>query len=131
MANFPKPWRRGKRGWYVTLDGRQISLGKSRDAAFQAYHDLMRQPQSVQTRPEMVAAVVDRFLDYVQKHRAADTYVWYQSRLQLFVRRYPSPRAFARLARRDRRSDTTSVLIASGKSSRNRASISSAASRAT
>lgn len=89
MANFPKPWRRGKRGWYVTLDGRQISLGKSRDAAFQAYHDLMRQPRSVQTRPEMVAALVDRFLDYVQKHRAADTFVWYQSRLQLFVMRYP------------------------------------------
>lgn len=31
MPKFPMPWFRKKRGWYVTLDGGQIPLGKDRD----------------------------------------------------------------------------------------------------
>jgi hypothetical protein len=44
MPKFAKPWCRKGRGWYVTLDGKQIALGLQRKAAFELYHDLMRRP---------------------------------------------------------------------------------------
>jgi integrase len=86
---FPKPWYRKKRGWYVTLDGEQIPLGKGRETAFEQYHDLMRQPRERKVLAASVVSIIDQFLDWVQKNRAADTYIWYQSRLQLFGRKYP------------------------------------------
>ncbi|HVX62152.1 MAG TPA: tyrosine-type recombinase/integrase [Pirellulales bacterium] len=91
MPHFPKPFFRKSRGlWYVQLDGRQYNLGPDRDAAFRAYRDLMAQPVAKPAvRGDHVAAVVDRFLDWALKNRAPDTYVWYQTRLQLFVSRYP------------------------------------------
>jgi integrase len=89
MPKFPKPWFRKKRGWYVTLDGQQIPLGTEREAAFEQYHDLMRQPRERMMPAAAVVSIIDRFLDWVQKNRAADTYVWYQSRLQLFASKYP------------------------------------------
>ena len=51
MPKFAKPWYRKRRGWYVTLDGQQIPLGKDREAAFEQYHDLMRQPRERKVRP--------------------------------------------------------------------------------
>ena len=89
MPKFAKPWYRKRRGWYVTLDGRQTPLGSERESAFKKYHDLMRQPREQKIPAGSVVAIIDQFLDWVQKNRAADTYVWYQSRLQLFGRRYP------------------------------------------
>ena len=31
MARRPKPWLRKGRGWFVTLDGKQVSLGVDKD----------------------------------------------------------------------------------------------------
>jgi integrase len=85
-AKYPKPFfRPSRRLWYVQLEGKQLNLGPNRDAAFLKYHELMRRPRSARVNSDTVAAVVDLFLDWCHKHRAADTYVWYQSRLQLFV----------------------------------------------
>jgi integrase len=89
MPKFPKPWYRKRRGWYVTLADRQIPLGKDRKAAFEEYHKLMRQPQERKVPAASVLSVIDQFLEWVQKNRAAETYLWYQSRLQLFGRTYP------------------------------------------
>lgn len=87
---FPKPWCRKNRGWYVTLDGEQIPLGKDREAAMAAYHKLMRQPKEKRKLSSVsVAALIDKFLDHVQKNLAIDTYIWYQSRLQCWVTKYP------------------------------------------
>lgn len=89
-AKFPKPFfRASRRLWYVQLNGKQLNLGPDRDAAFRKYHELMRRPRSARVSSEAVAAVVDLFLDWCQKHRAPGTYDWYQSRLQLFVTTYP------------------------------------------
>ena len=38
-------------------------------------------------------AIIDAFLDWCQKHRAPDTYEWYQSRLELFAQKHPQLRA--------------------------------------
>ena len=91
MPHYPKPFFRKNRGlWYVQLDGAQHNLGPDRDAAFKAYRDLMAQPAPKPVvRGDHVAGVIDRFLEWVKKNRAPDTYVWYQSRLQLFVTRHP------------------------------------------
>jgi len=35
-----------------------------------------------------VAALIDQFLEWVEKNLADDTYRWYRDRLQLFVTRY-------------------------------------------
>jgi len=39
-------------------------------------------------RSDHIAGIIDRFLDWVEKNRAPNTYLWYQSRLQEFVTRY-------------------------------------------
>jgi hypothetical protein len=90
MPKFPKPWSRGGRGWYVTLNGKQLPLGKQKARAFERYHELMRQPCEQRiVAPESVSGLVDQFLDWVHKNRARDTYLWYRFRLQLFAQLYP------------------------------------------
>lgn len=80
---FPKPWYRPKRGvWCVTIDGTQHKLGSDREKALERYHALMLQPRPKKVTAESVVAVIDAFLDWCQKHRAADTYHWYRGRLQ-------------------------------------------------
>jgi integrase len=91
MAHFPKPWFRPSRNiWYVEIDGKQHNLGSDKDAAFRKYHTLMAAPKPAPPPPsDAVAAVCDRFLDWVQKHQAPDTYRWYKDRLQAFLDHAP------------------------------------------
>lgn len=91
MARTPKPWYWEDRGsWYVTIRGSRHNLGADRIEAHRAFHALMSKPApSPVRRADYVAAIIDRFLDWVEKNRAPDTYVWYQSRLQRFVTRHP------------------------------------------
>jgi len=41
---FPKPWFRKGRGWFVTLDGQQIKLGKVKFLALKRYQEMMAHP---------------------------------------------------------------------------------------
>ena len=92
MPHYPKPFFRKTRNvWCVQLDGKQHNLGPDREAAFSTYHALMGKPPEKRTiRSDSVALIIDAFLDYTQKHRAIDTYEWYQTRLQQFLDRYPN-----------------------------------------
>jgi integrase len=95
--HVPKPfYRKSRDTWYVEVDGRQINLGKDREAAFQRYHAIMAAPPEVRPTRVMgtgdglkVTELFDRFLDWVKQHRSPDTYVWYQYRLQRFADRFP------------------------------------------
>lgn len=88
--HYPKPFfRKSRRLWYVQIGGRQHNLGPDRAKAFEAYHDLMREPAAVPVDPRSVAALIDAFTDWVEKNRSAETYDWYQSRLKSFIARYP------------------------------------------
>jgi len=90
MPKFAKPWFRKDRGWYVTLDGKQVPLGADRKSAVAEYHKLMQQPREApKVRGDSVAVIVDHFLDWAQKNRAPDTYGWYRQRLEAFCQRYP------------------------------------------
>ena len=93
MKKFPKPWYRPSRGvWFVTLDGKQINLGPDREAEFQQYAQLLAAPRIREVPAGSLVAVIDAFLDWVQKHRAADTYEWYRYRLERFAQLHPDMR---------------------------------------
>jgi len=95
MARTPKPWYwRERRSWFVTIRGERQNLGPDKKEAYQAFHVLMgKPPEEPRVRGDAVVAFIDRFLESLQKSGAAeDTYVWYQSRLQCFARRYPALR---------------------------------------
>ena len=72
---FPKPWFRKGRGWFVTLDGKQIKLGTKREAAFAEYRQLISLPPARRPTTTTISLVeiVEHFLEWTQKHRAPDT----------------------------------------------------------
>jgi len=93
MSHFPKPFFKKSRGlWYVEINRRQINLGSDREAAFRQYHQLMMQPAEKVVSAELLAGVVDAFLEWVHKNRAPDTYEWYRYRLQRLISKYPDMR---------------------------------------
>lgn len=97
LYHVPKPfYRKSRNTWYVQIDGRQVNLGRDREAAFIRYHQLMAMPaQDRRIAQEnagsgmRLAELFDLFLDRVLQHRSADTYAWYQYRLQRFANRFP------------------------------------------
>ena len=93
MAHFPKPFfRKPRKRWYVQLDGKQINLGPDKEAAFDRYHELMRERKhgtAPAATAESFAAIADHFLEWVKNNRSPDTYEWYRYRIQRFVDRYP------------------------------------------
>lgn len=94
MARTSKPWyRKDRKAWFVTIEGERHNLGPDRKLAHQQFHELMRRPEKPAVQPSLLVALGDRFLDWVEKHRSAKTYIWYQSRLQLFTKRYPTLQA--------------------------------------
>ena len=90
MARRPKPWHRKGRGWYVTIDGTQHSLGKKKKEAYEAFYELMRQPRQTKAPEESALAVLDAFLQWTLENRARDTYEWYQKRIQAFAATLPA-----------------------------------------
>ena len=94
MPHFPKPFFKKSRGvWYVEIDRHQHNLGPDRDEAFRQYYQLMGQPREQKVSAESLAAIVDAFLEWVERNRSPDTYEWYRYRLQRFIERYPDLRA--------------------------------------
>ena len=86
MARRPKPWwRKERKAWFVTIDGKQHNLGPNRPEAMQRFHTLMARRNQRRTAASAVVALYDRFPEWTQKHRATDTYEWYRQRLQLFA----------------------------------------------
>src|SRR5262245_3115075 len=99
MPHFPKPFfKKARSAWYVQLDGKQVKLAPDKDLAFERYHQLM------QERPKnadftMVVGVLDAFLDWLKKNKAARTYEWYHRHLQTFAKAIPAGLAVVQLKR--------------------------------
>ena len=90
---FPKPWFRRGRGWFVTLNGKQIKLGTDREEAFAEYRQLIAQPAPTARSSSAsigLVEIVEHFLEWSQKNRALDTYEWYRYRLERLCRKYPN-----------------------------------------
>lgn len=88
MARTPKPWYwKARKGYYVTIAGQRQRVGDTKKEAGDRFYDLMAHPQKRQLPSDSVVAVLDRFLEWVEKNRAPDTYEWYRQRLQAFAGR--------------------------------------------
>ena len=75
MARSPKPWyRRERKAWFVTIDGKRRNLGPDRKAAFKRFHELMARPARRVVSTQSVAGIFDTFLEWTLKHRASRTY---------------------------------------------------------
>jgi integrase len=95
MAHYPKPFFRPARNlWYVQLSGKQVNLGSDKAVAFKTYHGLMQQraesepgqPVATPALSRLVVVLMDEYLDWCEKNRAAGTYEWYKMRLQHFCK---------------------------------------------
>jgi integrase len=90
MARRAQPWYREDRNvWCVTINGTRHNLGPKKKEAYDRFHDLMRQPRRQKVLATSVAALMDPFLDWVERNRSAATYEWYRCRLQSFIESYP------------------------------------------
>lgn len=90
MAHFPKPFFKTARGvWYVEINRVQHNLGADKAAAFDRYHDLMRnKPQVADTT--LAVGVMDEFLDWTKANREVRTFEWYQRHLRTFAKSFPA-----------------------------------------
>lgn len=90
MARSAKPWyRKDRKSWFVTIAGVRHNLGPDKTEAFKQFHSLMREPTRKQVKRRSFAGVADAFLEWLQRHRAADTYEWYRYRLERFCQYLP------------------------------------------
>src|SRR5688572_18616159 len=108
MARTASPWFWGERnGWYVNKDGQRHFLGEHPEGAppprkvknrwnppqsiLQAFHALMATPPEPPV-PKMspgegltVPEILDKYLEWCQKHRERRTFEWYQDHIQNFL----------------------------------------------
>jgi integrase len=100
MAPVPKPWwRSARKQWYVQIDGVSYKLGPDKDEADREFHRLMamtpeQRAPKVEAPPATgltVAELLDKFLCWVEKHRAPRTLDWYKDHLQSFTDALPAP----------------------------------------
>ncbi|NQV26375.1 MAG: tyrosine-type recombinase/integrase [Rhodopirellula sp.] len=93
MARRPKPWfRKERQAWFVTINGAQHNLGPDKNQAYDRFHELMRQPTQRRVSSQLMPAIIDEFLDWSLRNRAAPTYEWYRYRLERFAQMYPNLR---------------------------------------
>ncbi|GAA4464079.1 tyrosine-type recombinase/integrase [Novipirellula rosea] len=75
MAGKPKPFfRKQTQAWYCSIGGRQIRLGKDKDAAEQKFHELMSDRESISSEITTLYDLSQRYLDWVQENRKQGTY---------------------------------------------------------
>ncbi len=91
MARRSRPWLRKGRGWFVTINGKQVSLGKDKEAAYRLFHELMATPKTLpKTKHPLVSTLLDDFLEWTEKHREPSTYASCKIRLQSLLNSLPA-----------------------------------------
>ena len=99
MPHHAKSYFRTGRGWYVQLGKQQIKLfdgpenSGSEAAAWARYHLVTAERPLPQNLPKtsppadgpLVAEILDKYLDWCQKHRAGRTFDWYRDHIQGFI----------------------------------------------
>jgi integrase len=98
VARKASPWFWEERGeYYVTIRGQRHRLSADKNEADRKFHELMAKPEAL-PRPKCpssngptVAEILDKYLDWCKKHRAARTFEWYSDHLQSFLNSLPNP----------------------------------------
>lgn len=83
------PWYREGRGWYATVNGRQVALGvtkkRAKSAAIDAWRELVgRVSKGTIVVPESLGEVFGMFMDHIQA-TTPKSYDWYRRYLLRFV----------------------------------------------
>lgn len=90
MGRTPTPWYwKARRAWFVTICGARHRLAETKAEAFERFHEMMAQPMRREVSGESVVALIDLFLEWVEKNRAGETYRWYRDFLQSFIDSIP------------------------------------------
>jgi integrase len=83
-----KPWyRKQTDSWYVEIGGKQIPLARgkvNRQAAMDAFYELMAAKKTPAESELTVAELCDRFLRWSKLRHTEETFTWHQTFLQRF-----------------------------------------------
>ncbi|MEX1041763.1 MAG: tyrosine-type recombinase/integrase [Pirellulaceae bacterium] len=86
MPRQPKPFlRKQTQSWYCSIAGRQISLGKDREAAFEKFHELMANREQVKSDLTTLYELSQVYLDWCEVHRKPATYSRHRYYLKSFI----------------------------------------------
>ena len=86
MPRQPKPYlRKQTKSWYCSIGGRQISLGKDRDAAFEKFYELMGDREQVRNDISTLYELSQVYLDWCQENRKPGTYENHRRYLKRFI----------------------------------------------
>ena len=78
-------WRKQTRSWYCQINGKQIALGRDKNAAQKKCRELLRSQQSLTAAIVTVEQLVAMYLEWCSKHRAQSTYERNRAYLKSFV----------------------------------------------
>ena len=86
MARPSKPFfRKQTKSWYCSINGRQISLGKDRDAAHKKFHSLMADQSLLSAEITTLYELSQTYLDWCEKNRKKGTYDLHVRYLKSFI----------------------------------------------
>jgi len=86
MARPPKPYlRKQTNSWYCSISGRQISLGKNRERAFERFHQLMADKSRLAGELTTLYDLSQIYLDWCEANRKPGTYRLHCYYLKRFI----------------------------------------------
>lgn len=86
MARPSKPFfRKQTKSWYCSIKGRQISLGKDREAAHKKFHALMADQSLLSSEVTTLYELSQLYLDWCEKNRKQGTYALHLRYLKSFI----------------------------------------------
>ncbi|MEM9657743.1 MAG: site-specific integrase, partial [Planctomycetota bacterium] len=72
---IPKPFfRKQTQSWYVQIGKKQVNLGRDEQDAWDQYHKIMAQRDSVDVPDDAVCNLLNHYLGWLKKNRAEATY---------------------------------------------------------
>ncbi|MCO8122866.1 tyrosine-type recombinase/integrase [Stieleria sp. TO1_6] len=86
MPREPKPYyRKAQKRWVCTINGQRVTLGPNKQQAFEKYHALMLDQQSVRAELCTLYELTQSYLDWVQDNRKKVTYDKHKHYLKSFI----------------------------------------------
>ena len=86
MPRQSKPYfRKQTQSWYCSIGGKQISLGKDREAAHLKFHELMTDREAISSELVSVYELSQAYLDWCKSNRKKSTYDKHLLYLRSFV----------------------------------------------
>ncbi|WP_425400378.1 tyrosine-type recombinase/integrase [Aeoliella sp.] len=86
MPRQPKPYlRKQTNSWYCSIGGRQISLGKEQEAAFEKFYELMGDREQIASELCTLYELSQAYLDWCESNRSPATYNLHLHYLKSFI----------------------------------------------